>query len=110
MKYIIRHFIFVFFIYFFYHSSCRKDHFTVLNLKFGTQDFTDPRSTKDPADPQWFVFVVLTSQVFPLQKGQFLLSLVVWLYTKFYHKFVGTYLICSFTNFFLSAVPLVKSR
>ena len=50
MKYIIRHFIFVFFIYFFYHSSCRKDHFTVLNLKFGTQDFTDPRSTKDPAD------------------------------------------------------------
>ena len=36
------HFIFVFFIYFFYHSSCRKDHFTVFNLKFGTQDFTDP--------------------------------------------------------------------
>ena len=27
---------------FFYHSSCRKDHFTVLSLKFGTQDFTDP--------------------------------------------------------------------
>ena len=77
VKYIIRHFIFVFFIYFFYHSSCRKDHFTVLNLKFGTQDFTDLRSTKDPADPQWFVVVVLTSQVFPLQKGQFLLSLVV---------------------------------
>ena len=74
VKYIIRHFIFVFFIYFFYHSSYRKDHFTVLNLKFGTQDFTDPRSTKDPADPQWFVVVVLTSQVFPSQKGQFLLS------------------------------------
>ena len=110
MKYIIHHLIFVFFLYFFYHSSCRKDQFTVSNLKFGTQDFTDPRSTKDPADPQWFVVVVLTSQVFPLQKGQFLLSLVVWLYTKFYHKFVGTYLICGFTNFFLSAVPLVKSR
>ena len=30
------------FIYFFYHSSCRKDQFTVLNWKFGTQDFTDP--------------------------------------------------------------------
>ena len=38
---VIHHFIFVFFIYFFYHSSCRKDQLTVLNLKFGTQDFTD---------------------------------------------------------------------
>ena len=27
---------------FFYHSSRRKDQFTILNLKFGTQDFTDP--------------------------------------------------------------------
>ena len=36
------HFIFVFFIYFFYHSSRRKDQFTVFNLKCGTQDFTDP--------------------------------------------------------------------
>ena len=33
---------FVFFLSFFYHSSFRKDHFTVLSLKFGTQDFTDP--------------------------------------------------------------------
>ena len=33
---IIHHFIFVFFIYFFYHSSCRKDQFTVLSLKFGS--------------------------------------------------------------------------
>ena len=39
---IIHHFIFVFFLYFFNHSSCRKDQFTVLSLKFGTQDFTDP--------------------------------------------------------------------
>ena len=31
---IIHHFIFVFFLYFFYHSSCRKDQFTVLSLKF----------------------------------------------------------------------------
>ena len=28
--------------YFSHHSSCRKDQFTVLILKFGTQDFTDP--------------------------------------------------------------------
>ena len=33
---IIHHFIFVFFLYFFYHSSCRKDQFTVLSLKFGS--------------------------------------------------------------------------
>ena len=38
----IHHFIFVPFLYFFYHSSCSKDQFTVLSLKFGTQDFTDP--------------------------------------------------------------------
>ena len=42
----IHHFIFificVFFIYFFYHSSCRKEQFTDLILKFGTQDFTNP--------------------------------------------------------------------
>ena len=30
---IIHHFIFVFFLYFFYHSSCRKDQFTVLEKK-----------------------------------------------------------------------------
>ena len=39
---IIHYFIFVFFLYFFYHFSFRKDQFTVLSLKFGTQDFTDP--------------------------------------------------------------------
>ena len=33
--------IFLFFI-FFYHSSCRKDQFMVVILKFGTEDFTDP--------------------------------------------------------------------
>ena len=33
---IIHHFIFVFFLYIFYHSSCCKDQFTVLNLKFGS--------------------------------------------------------------------------
>ena len=36
------HFISVLFICFFYHSSCRNDQFTILILKFGTQDFTDP--------------------------------------------------------------------
>ena len=55
----IHHFIFVFFLYFFYHSFCRKDQFTVLSLKFGTQDFNWSRSTKDPVDPHWFVVVVL---------------------------------------------------
>ena len=38
----IHYFIYVLFIYFFFHSACRKDQFTVLSLKFGTQDFTDP--------------------------------------------------------------------
>ena len=42
----IHHFIFVFFLYFFHHSSCSKDQFTVLILKFGTQDFTDPGQLK----------------------------------------------------------------
>ena len=51
---------FVLFIYFFYHFSSRKDQFTVLRLKFGTQDFTDP--DPDPAVPHWFVFVDLSSQ------------------------------------------------
>ena len=57
---IIHHFIFVFFIYFFYHSSCRKDQFNVLNSRFYWS-----RSTKNPANPHWFVVVVLPSQVFP---------------------------------------------
>ena len=29
-------------LFFFYHSSCRRDHSTVLILKFGIEDFTDP--------------------------------------------------------------------
>ena len=43
---IIHHFIFVVFIYIFNHSSYRKNQFTVLSLKSGTQDFTDPRLLK----------------------------------------------------------------
>ena len=39
---IIHHFIFVFFLYFSNHSSCLKDQFTALILKFDTEDFTDP--------------------------------------------------------------------
>ena len=34
-------FLFSFFI-FFYHSFCGKDQFTILILKFGIEDFTDP--------------------------------------------------------------------
>ena len=53
------------FLYFFYHSSCRKDQFTVFSLKFGFQDFTDPGLLiKEPVDPHWFVVVVMTSQMF----------------------------------------------
>ena len=37
---IIHHFIFVFCLYFSYHSSCRKDQFTALILKFGTTNET----------------------------------------------------------------------
>ena len=37
---IIHHFISVFFLYFSYHSSCRKDQFTALILKFGTTNET----------------------------------------------------------------------
>ena len=39
---IIHYFISVFFLNFFHHPSCLKDQFTVLILKFGSQDFTDP--------------------------------------------------------------------
>ena len=39
---IIHYFISVFFLNVFHHSSCRKDQFTILVLKFGTQDLTDP--------------------------------------------------------------------
>ena len=37
----VSYIIFVFFPYFFHHSSNRKDQFTVSILKFGSQDFTD---------------------------------------------------------------------
>ena len=60
---IIHHFIFVFFRYFFYHSSCRKDQIIVLSLKFGFQDFTDPGLPKDPAEPDWFVVVFAFTSV-----------------------------------------------
>ena len=56
---ICHHFIFVFSLYFFYHSSCRiKDQFTVrpvLILKFGIEDFIDPVDSH-----HWFVVEVLT--------------------------------------------------
>ena len=61
---IINNFIFVFFVYFLHYSSCRKDQFTVLILKFGTQDFTNPGLQKIRPDPHWFVVMVLPSQVF----------------------------------------------
>ena len=52
-KKVVNYNIFLFYLLiFFHHSSCRKDQFTALILKFGTQDFT-------PADPHWFVVVVL---------------------------------------------------
>ena len=51
---------FCFLYLFFYHSSCRKDQFNVLNSRFYWS-----RSTKNPANPHWFVVVVLPSQVFP---------------------------------------------
>ena len=61
---IINNLIFVFFLYFLHYSSCRKDQFTVLILKFGTQDFTNPGLQKIRPDPHWFVVMVLPSQVF----------------------------------------------
>ena len=57
----------VFFVLFFYHSSCREDQFTVLSLKFGTQDcFTDPGLLKIRRLLIGLVVVVLPSQVFLL--------------------------------------------
>ena len=45
-----------------------KDQFTVLILKLGIPNFTDPgllnMTMKDPADPHWFGVVGLPSQVF----------------------------------------------
>ena len=62
----IHRFIFVFFLYFFYHSSCFKDQFTVLISKFGIKfkDFTDSGLLKIRLMTHWFVAVVLPSQVF----------------------------------------------
>ena len=48
--YIVHHFNFVFFVYFSYHSSCRKDYFAVLILKFGTGDFIAPGPSCSKAD------------------------------------------------------------
>ena len=46
------------FLYFFYHSACRKDQFTVLILKFVMEDFTDPGLLKIRLTPAglllWF--------------------------------------------------------
>ena len=42
MANVIHRFTFVFFLSVFYHSSCRKDQFTILSLKFGAEDVTDP--------------------------------------------------------------------
>ena len=46
VNYIIHHFVFVFFLYSFYHSSCRKDQFTVLILKFDVKEMVDLKSLK----------------------------------------------------------------
>ena len=46
------------FLSFFIFSITLKDQFTVLILTFGNM------TMKDPADPHWFVVVVLPSQVF----------------------------------------------
>ena len=48
----------------FFHFPAVRIGFTVVILKFGNEDFTDP---KDPVDPHWFVVVVLRSQVFLTQ-------------------------------------------
>ena len=56
----------VFFLFFFFFITL-KDQVTVLILKFGTPNFTDPgllNMSKNPADPHWFVVVVFPSQVF----------------------------------------------
>ena len=64
LRNIIRHFIFVSFLYFFYHSSCRKDQFTVLIFELKILLICWSRSTKDPAYSHWFVVMVLPSQAF----------------------------------------------
>ena len=55
------------FLSFFIFSITLKDQFTVLILKLGIPNITDPgllnMTMKDPADPHWFVVVVLPSQV-----------------------------------------------
>ena len=55
-----------FFLFFFFFITL-KDQVTVLILKFGTPNFTDPgllNMTKDRADPHWFVVVIFPLQVF----------------------------------------------
>ena len=67
---ICRHFIFVFSLYFFYHSCCRIKAGSVstvksFNFKVWYWRLYWSRSTKDPVDSHhWFVFEVLPSQVF----------------------------------------------
>ena len=57
-----------------YHSTCRKDQFTILSLKFGTQDFTDPGLLKIRRTLTKFVVVVLLykSQITRLPETTFL--------------------------------------
>jgi len=50
---------FGFFLIFFHHSSCRKDQFTVLILKLGHKILLIQVYSRDPAEPRWFVIVVL---------------------------------------------------
>ena len=47
-------------------ESTREDQFTGLSFITLYSRFYWSRSTKDPADPHWFVFVVLPSQVFQI--------------------------------------------
>ena len=67
---ICHHFIFVFSLYFFYHSCCRIKAGSVstvksFNFKVWYWRLYWSRSTKDPVDSHhWFVFEVLPSQVF----------------------------------------------
>jgi len=52
-------------VYFFDHSFCRKDEFTVLTSKFRTEDFTDPGLLKIRQTlTGLLLWTVLPSQVF----------------------------------------------
>ena len=60
----IHQIIFLFFLVFFHHSSCRKDQFTVLILKLGLKILLNNVYSRDPDDPHWFVVVVLLHKCF----------------------------------------------